>query len=84
MNNISSKLKSLNEDISIKNVPIPSTANIMSTIEIPETDSLISLPTPLLDTWIVTPSNSEERAAFQIQVYYFNNNITFYEILIMY
>jgi hypothetical protein len=69
LNNISLKLKNIKEDmIGIKNVPIPSTVDFISTIEMPETDSSISVPTPLLDTWVVTPSNSEERAVFQAQV----------------
>lgn len=50
------------------NSPIPSTTDVISTIEMSETDSSIPLPTPLLDTWIVTPSNTEERAVFQAQV----------------
>lgn len=81
LNNISSKLKNISEEIiGIKNVSIPSsTADIMSTIKMPETDSLISLSIPLLDTWIVTLSNSEERAAFQAQVNYFTNSIMFYK-----
>lgn len=53
---------------------IPSTKDIISTIEMTETDSSISLPTQLLDTWIVTPSSVEERANFQAQVYLFINN----------
>ncbi|CAH1738658.1 unnamed protein product [Aphis gossypii] len=68
LNNISSKLKSINDDvIGIKNVPIPSTTDIISKIEMSETDSTIPIPLPLLDTWIVTPSNDEERAIFQAQ-----------------
>ncbi|XP_060849456.1 uncharacterized protein LOC132928660 [Rhopalosiphum padi] len=68
LNNISSKLKSINDDvIGIKNVPIPSTTDIISTIEMSETDSTIPIPLPLLDTWIVTPSSDEERAIFQAQ-----------------
>uniref|UniRef100_A0A2H8TJP8 Nuclear factor related to kappa-B-binding protein n=1 Tax=Melanaphis sacchari TaxID=742174 RepID=A0A2H8TJP8_9HEMI len=68
LNNISSKLKSINDDvIGIKNVPIPSTTDIISSIEMSETDSTAPLSVPLLETWIVTPSNDEERAIFQAQ-----------------
>lgn len=71
LNNISSKLKNIKDDANLRciNSPIPSTSDIVTKIEISETDSSISLPTPLLDTWIVTPSNAEERADFQAQVY---------------
>lgn len=73
LNNISSKLKNINDEGSgSMNLPIPSTADIITKIEISESDSSISLPTPLLDTWIVTPSNAEERVDFQTQV---NTNI---------
>lgn len=51
------------------------TVDFISSIEMSESDSSISLPTPILDTWIVTPSNSEERAVFQAQVNYFKNYI---------
>lgn len=62
-------MKSVKEEvIGIQNLPTPSTADIISTIEMSDTDSSISLPTPLLDTWIVTPSSAEERAIFQAQV----------------
>lgn len=69
LNNISSKLKSVKEEVmGIKNLPTPSTTDIISTIEMADNDLSISLPTPLLDTWIVTPSSAEERAIFQAQV----------------
>lgn len=69
MNNISLKLKSIKDDvINIKNVPTPTTTDIISKIEMSETDSTIPISLPLLDTWIVTPSNDEERAIFQAQV----------------
>lgn len=62
-------MKNIKEEVvGIKNLPIPSTTDIISTIEMADNDSSISLPTPLLDTWIVTPSSSEERAIFQAQV----------------
>lgn len=68
MNNISSKLKSNKEEVINSNSFIPCAKDIISTIEISETDSSISLPTQLLDTWIVTSSSAEERAIFQAQV----------------
>lgn len=69
LNNISSKLKSAKDEVISKiNSPIPPTTDIITKIEISETDSSMSLPTPLLDTWIVTPSNAEERRDFQAQV----------------
>lgn len=69
LNNINSKLKTEKEEvISCINTPVLSSTDIISKIKMPETDSSISLPSPLLDTWIVTPSNAEERAVFQAQV----------------
>lgn len=82
LNNISSKLKIAKDDvIGINTSPILSTTDIISTIEVSETDSLISLPTPLLDTWIVTPSNAEERVLFQEQVCF--NIIIYYQLSIL-
>lgn len=74
LNNISSKFQSVIEEVfSIKSLPIQSTIDVVSKIETSETDLSMSLPTPLLDTWIVTPSSVEERAIFQAQVriYYY-------------
>lgn len=81
LNNISSKLKTnVKEEVtsSIKS-PTLSTTDIISKIEISETDSSISLFTPLLDTWIVTPSNTEERVVFQAQVFAIDNNFNNYK-----
>lgn len=71
LNNISSKLKSIKEDVISSNInsPTPPATDIITKVDISETDSSISLPTPLLDTWIVTPSNVEERLDFQDQVF---------------
>lgn len=69
LNNISSKLTVVQDEVlSINTSPIPSTTDIISTIEVSETDSSISLAAPLLDSWIVTSSNAKERAIFQNQV----------------
>lgn len=69
LNSTSSKFNVIkDEKLSINMSPVPSTTDIISTIEVSETDSSISLPTPLLDTWIVTSSNAKERAIFQSQV----------------
>jgi len=75
LNNINLKLKNAKEEIIDSNSPISSTTDIISKIEISETDPSISLLTPLLDTWIVTPSNTEERAIFQVQVCTIVNSI---------
>lgn len=70
LNNISSKFKNVKEEVvGIKNLPIQSPIDVISQIETSETDLSMSLPTPLLDTWIVTPSSVEERAVFQAQVH---------------
>lgn len=82
LNNISSKLKkNIKEEVISSNVssPIPPATDIITKIEISETDSSVSLPSALLDTWIVTASNAEERMDFQAQVLtikqnYLNNN----------
>ncbi|XP_050542288.1 nuclear factor related to kappa-B-binding protein isoform X2 [Daktulosphaira vitifoliae] len=66
LNNISLKLKASKEDNNLKISPVTTITDI-PLIEMSDTDSSLSLPTPLLDTWIVTPSNSEERADFQSQ-----------------
>lgn len=69
LNSINSKMKTVKEEvIGSTHLPISSIADTVSNIEMSETDSSISLPTPLLDTWIVTLSNAEERATFQAQV----------------
>lgn len=83
LNSISSKIKSCKEEVTGGiNLPIPPTSDIISTIDVSEINSSLSLPTPLLDTWIVTLSNAEERAIFQAQVHRnlkLLNNITKYK-----
>lgn len=68
LNNMSSKMITVSEEVIGLRILPTSADEILSTIEISETDSSISLPIPLLDTWIVTPSSPEQRALFRVQV----------------
>ncbi|XP_050419818.1 LOW QUALITY PROTEIN: uncharacterized protein LOC126832847 [Adelges cooleyi] len=66
LNSINSKLNGPREDvIPDKKIPIAPAVDI-PTLELSETDSSLPPTTPL-DAWIVTPSNSDQRAIFQSQ-----------------